>query len=99
MDRKMLKSGAMLAAGGMMLGFGGCMGDGFLGFVLRDAALNTAWEFVTDNDAVFDLFQDDFGTSTEYDDRFNFETGGDRTRVEPDGDVADNHQAIADAVG
>ena len=48
-------------------------------------------------DAVFDLFQDDFGTGTQYDDRFNFEVGADRGRVEPDGDTEDNHQAVADA--
>lgn len=38
-------------------------------------------EFLWDNDAVFDLFQDDFGTGTQYDDRFV----GEPTRAEPEG--------------
>ncbi len=90
MGKKMLKSGAILAAGGTMLGFGGCLGDSWWGYIIRDAALSTAWEFVTDNDSVFDLFQDDFGTGTQYDDRFV----ADPTRVEPD----DAAQAAADGV-
>jgi len=90
MGKKMLKSGAILAAGGTMLGFGGCLGSGIVGTVVRDGALNLGWEFLTDNDAVFDLFQDDFGTGTQYDDRFVAAP----SRVEPD----DASQAATDGV-
>jgi hypothetical protein len=37
--------------------------------ILQDAAVATAFEFVLDNDAIFDLFQDDFGTGALYNDR------------------------------
>jgi len=47
-----------------------------------------AGEFLLDNDAVFDLFQDDFGTGTQYDDRFT----ADPIREEPDEDT----QALVD---
>jgi hypothetical protein len=79
MGKKMLKLGALAAMGGIVLGWGGCLGSGFWGFVVRDAALSAVYEFVWDNDAVFDLFQDDFGTGTQYDDRF-----ADPSREEPD---------------
>ncbi|MCP4245552.1 MAG: hypothetical protein GY778_00745 [bacterium] len=55
-----------------------------------DLAEYAAFEFVLDNDSVFDLFQDDFGTGTQYDDRFT----ADATRVEPDDDA----QAAVDVV-
>jgi len=52
---------------------------------------DTTNDFVTDNDAVFDLFQDDFGTGTQYDDRFVDSGGGDvdvgGTDVSADGQV------------
>ncbi len=47
------------------------------------AATYAGLEFLTDNDSVFDLFQDDFGTGTQYDDRFN----ADATRAEPEEDA------------
>ncbi len=61
--------------------FGGCLGSGVWRTVVTDAALSAAYEFVWDNDAVFDLFQDDFGTGTQYDDRF----AAAPSRAEPDG--------------
>ncbi len=79
MGKKTLKGVAVTALGGTVLGFGGCL-DGFWGWLVRDAAASAAYEFVWDNDAVFDLFQDDFGTGTEYDDR----TTNDPSRDEPD---------------
>jgi hypothetical protein len=45
-------------------------------------------EFMFDNDAVFDLFQDDFGTGTMYDDRFV-----DPSRAEPGGASLDDFGA------
>lgn len=99
MSKRIAKIGTAAAlGGGMLFGInlfgGGCGGFGlgngkFLGSVLSDLALHTAWEFVLDNDAVFDLFQDDFGTGTQYDDRFT-DTA---TRAEP----TDQSQADVDA--
>jgi len=80
MGKKLMKGAAITALGGTVLGWGGCLGDSWWGYVVRDAALSAVYEFVWDNDAVFDLFQDDFGTGTQYDDRF-----ADPTRAEPDG--------------
>jgi len=59
--RKMKR--AMLAAlTGSIAIFGGCLGGGFFetwwGRVVLDGALDTAWDFVADNDGVFDLFED-----------------------------------------
>ena len=82
MGKKMMKLGVLLASGSLVLGFGGCLGgggNGIWGWVLQDMAGSAAFEFLTDNDAVFDLFQDDFGTGTQYDDRFTAPT-----RAEPD---------------
>ena len=60
MQKKSLKVAAMAALAGTVFqfGFGGCLGNGFLGFLLREAALEAGLEFVLDNDAVFDLFED-----------------------------------------
>ena len=41
---------------------------GFNWFGLADTTTDS--DFMLDNDTVFDLFQDDFGTGTQYDDRF-----------------------------
>jgi hypothetical protein len=79
MGKKVVKIGVLLVTGSMMLGWGGCLGDGWWGWLVRDAAASAAYEFVWDNDAVFDLFQDDFGTGTMYDDRF-----ADPSREEPE---------------
>jgi len=84
MGKKMLRVGAIVALGGMVFG-GGCLGfgGGWWGKLAWDAATYAGLEFLTDNDSVFDLFQDDFGTGTQYDDRFTV----DPTRVEPDDDT------------
>jgi len=74
---KMTKVLCMIAVGGMAFHLGTCIP---WQKVAQDAALNVAWEFLLDNDAVFDLFQDDFGTGAQYDDRFTAPT-----RAEPDG--------------
>ncbi len=94
MGKRLLKITAMVMAGGMMFHSLGCLNLGGMGKwagpILYDGALNALWEFVLDNDAVFDLFQDDFGTGALYDDRFV----ADPTRAEPDDDA----QAAADDV-
>ncbi len=93
MGKRLMKVAAIVMAGGMMFHSMGCLNVGGLtkwaGPLLYDGAMHTLWEFVTDNDAVFDLFQDDFGTGTLYDDRFT----ADPTRAEPDDDT----QALVDA--
>jgi hypothetical protein len=88
MAKKSLKVALLVAVCGSMMGFGG----GMSGQLLFDVVEYAALEFVLDNDSVFDLFQDDFGTGTQYDDRF---TGGDATRVEPV-DAADAGQNFSD---
>ena len=80
--------GLTVLAGGSMLLFGGCL-DSWWGNLLLTGAVSQGFEFVLDNDAVFDLFQDDFGTGASYDDRFTAAP----TRTEPD----DDSQAAADA--
>jgi len=74
---KMTKVLCMVAVGSMVFGWNTCIP---WQKVLQDAAIYTGLEFVLDNDAVFDLFQDDFGTGAAYDDRFTAPT-----RAEPDG--------------
>ena len=70
MAKRTLKVGLLLAVCGSMVGWGGCLGgDSWWGRAVQDLAFDAAWEFVYDNDAVFDLFQDDFGTGALYDDR------------------------------
>jgi hypothetical protein len=80
MRTKLLKVGALVTVG---IAFGcfpcGCSPCQLVGGFVTSLAT----EFLTDNDAVFDLFQDDFGTGTTYDDRFT----ADPTRDEPDGTV------------
>ena len=52
---------------------------------------NSDSDFVLDNDTVFDLFEDDFGTGTQYDDRFieggNGDVGVGDTDVSAGGEV------------
>ncbi|MCP4589563.1 MAG: hypothetical protein GY842_02340 [bacterium] len=80
MAKRTLKVALLAAVCGSMLGWGGCLdGDSWWGYVVRDAALSATYEFLWDNDAVFDLFQDDFGTGALYDDRFTAAP----TRAEP----------------
>jgi len=58
-------AGGVVFAGGCGFGFGGWNWQR----ILWDVATNVGTEFVLDNDGIFDLFQDDFGTGTTYDDR------------------------------
>ena len=51
---KKVKTVALTALVGTLFQFGGCLN---LNQVLRDAAWYAAFEFVTDNDGVFDLFE------------------------------------------
>ena len=64
---KLTKVLCMVAVGGVAFGWDACVP---WKQVLQSAAVYTGLEFVLDNDAVFDLFQDDFGTGAAYDDRF-----------------------------
>jgi hypothetical protein len=52
MSRTIRKGWVALVAG-VLLQFGGC------GPIVQDLALSAAWEFIWDNDVVFDLFGDD----------------------------------------
>ncbi|HEY3245225.1 MAG TPA: hypothetical protein VGM03_17930 [Phycisphaerae bacterium] len=73
MTKKMLKVGTLAAlAGATVFGGGGCPFRKILNprYLLASAIPYTALEFLTDNDSVFDLFQDDFGTGANFDDRF-----------------------------
>lgn len=71
----------------------GCLQTGLFGGLTNfwGTGNNAGADFVLDNDAVFDLFQDDFGTGTQYDDRFIDSGGGDAnvadTDVSADGEV------------
>lgn len=64
--RKM-KRATMAALCGAMLFGGGCLGlsGTWWGQAFWDAALFTGLEFVTDNDSVFDLFEDGAVGTTE----------------------------------
>ena len=84
MGRKLMMGAAVVASGGMLLG-GSCWKK-----LAYEGATFTAFEFVLDNDAIFDLFQDDFGTDVQYDDRFSADT----IRVEPNDDA----QNIVDGI-
>jgi len=77
---KLTKILCMVAVGGVAFGWDACIP---WKEVLQQGAIYTGLEFVLDNDAVFDLFQDDFGTGATYDDRFT-----DPSRAEPDGWLA-----------
>ncbi len=51
--------------GGIVFG-GGCLsGGGMWGRMLWTSAISVATDFVTDNDAVFDLFEDGEPTATD----------------------------------
>ena len=56
MQKKSLKVAAMAAIAGTVCQFG-CLGDGLVGWLLREAAIDSALDFVLDNDTVFDLFE------------------------------------------
>lgn len=80
MAKKSVKVSLLVAVCGGMAAFGGCLPSGWWQTALWDGALDVGWSFLLDNDAVFDLFQDDFGTGTLYDDRFTAAP----TRAEPE---------------
>jgi hypothetical protein len=81
MLKKTVTSVLLVAACAYMMGSCGCLcGKAFTPCAIIPAAVTyVGLEFLTDNDAVFDLFQDDFGTGTLYDDRFTAAP----TRAEP----------------
>jgi hypothetical protein len=58
MTRKTLKAAALAAVLGTVFGFGGCLGQGAVRWVLINTASYTGLEFLLDDNAVFDLFQD-----------------------------------------
>lgn len=74
-----IKLGIVGLSGGVMLGFGGCLNTESL---LASAATYAVFEFAFDNDSTFDLFQDDFGTGTEFDDRFVTDPSRNEVEVE-----------------
>ncbi|HEY3245224.1 MAG TPA: hypothetical protein VGM03_17925 [Phycisphaerae bacterium] len=75
---------AGIASGSLVLALGGCLTSGkLLHRSVPTIVTYVAGEFLTDNDAVFDVFQDDFGTGANFDDRFV--PGASRT--EPSGAV------------
>ena len=55
MRKKSMKIAAMILTAGTLLQFGGCLN---LKEFLRVGVTATAIEFLTDNDAIFDLFED-----------------------------------------
>ena len=81
MTKRMLKGTMLVAACGTMFHSAGCLGGswGWLWNIASAAIPYVGYEFILDNDAVFDLFQDDFGTGALYDDRFTAAP----TRAEP----------------
>ena len=81
MTKRMLKGAMVVAACGTMFHSAGCLGSvgKWIWEGVAGALPYVAYEFVLDNDAVFDLFQDDFGTGALFDDRFTAAP----TRAEP----------------
>ena len=58
MKKNTMKAAALAAAAGCLLQFG-CLNLGsWWGKALYDGALHTAWDFVLDNDGVYDLWED-----------------------------------------
>ena len=55
MRKNTLKAAALAVVAGTMLQFGGCLN---LNQWLRAAAFEVAFEYVLDNDGIFDLFED-----------------------------------------
>jgi hypothetical protein len=84
MTRTTKRAAGLAAVGGIALNFGGCLGGGdWWQKVATDTAVSVGYEFLLDNDSVFDLFQDDYGTGVQFDDRFTAAP----SRDEPDGTV------------
>lgn len=63
MGKKMMKSAAVVALMGTCFHFGGCGDLGGIGKwalgIVQGAIPYLGYEFLTDNDGVFDLFEDD----------------------------------------
>ena len=83
MNTRLTKMLALVAVGGVALGcLPCCLCKGLNACnIVTGLATSAAGEFLFDNDAVFDLFQDDAGTGALFDDRFTDEPA----RAEPDG--------------
>jgi hypothetical protein len=64
MRKRTLKGAALAALLGSLLGFGGCL-DTWWGRIVVDTALYAGQEYLFDNDAVFDLFEDGAGVAQE----------------------------------
>jgi len=79
MSKKLKKACALTVAGGMLFQLG-CLSSDLLYQAAIAVGAGVTADFLTDNDSVFDLFQDDFGTGTTYDDR----STDNPTREEPD---------------
>ena len=60
MRRTILRNAALATLAGCLLQFGGCLSwaDSWWGRVVVDTALYAGQEYLFDNDAVFDLFED-----------------------------------------
>lgn len=58
MKKNWIKMTAIAALAGTMFQFGGCGINGIFNALLRTAPVYVGLEFLTDNDGVFDLFQD-----------------------------------------
>jgi hypothetical protein len=54
--KEKMKAAAVVGLAGTILATGGCLGNWQQ--LLINSAITQAWEFVLDNDAVFDLFED-----------------------------------------
>lgn len=72
MTMKTLQGSALAVLGGAMMFHSiGCpLNVRALKNFIPAVLTSVATEFLVDNDAVFDLFQDDFGTGATFDDRF-----------------------------
>lgn len=68
----------------LVIALAGCKSlFGWSGWNFWSSASNVGLEFVTDDDSVFDLFQDDFGTGAQYDDRFTDDNNGSTNANDP----------------
>jgi len=71
MTKKLFKGGALALLAGATVFGSGCPFGAVLSprRFIPTLLTSVATEFLTDNDSVFDLFQDDFGTGATFDDR------------------------------
>lgn len=56
--KKKMKTAAVAGLAGTILATGGCLGNINWTQLLINSAITQAWEFVLDNDAVYDLWED-----------------------------------------